>query len=343
MSDTSVTKLDRQPPVVVFRARITQRQSELEAALEGTGISFNQFRRAAVTSAQQTPELLERVSFDSLWLALLKACRDGLLPDGVNGAVVPFKGSATWIPMYRGLITRFQRSGHFKWIGADFHRRDDKAWRVWTDETGAHFLHDKGPGQGEIVSTYAAATTLEGGFFIATVSPQDMARIRTESRASREDSPWNKWPEQMMLKTAIRRLTKMLPVPDSVNIDDDGNIPEDDDGEHHQEIESPKPRQRRTARALQDEFAGQRPATIEPPEEAHRDTVEEMAAHDETSDEKEPVTSEQYFEHAATAIAAFQNQRDAQLWFTSKAQVDLRKRLGIPVDDVIEFERRMLK
>jgi recombination protein RecT len=323
MTDSLTT---RQPPIVILRAKLTARQSEIEAALEGTGVSFMQMRRAIVTAAQQSPELLERVSFDSLWLALMKACRDGLLPDGVNGAIVPFKGTATWIPMYRGLVSRFQRSGHFRWIGADFHRKDDRDWRVWTDETGPHFLHDKGPGTGAIVETYAAATTVEGGFFVAVVSPEDMARIRSESRAGREDSPWQKWPEQMMLKTAIRRLTKLLPVPDSVVMDEaDGGPDVEQD-----EPEPPKLRQRRTARQIQDAFA--RPAeTDAPPPPKQEDSSGEIL--------KSP---QDYFDYAAAILRDESDATKAAAWFNSEEQRAIRIRIGISVADTNEFKGKFL-
>jgi recombination protein RecT len=334
MTDSLTT---RQPPIVLFRARLTQRQSEIEAALEGTGVSFQQVRRASVTAAQQSPELLERVSFDSFWLALMKACRDGLLPDGVNGAIVPFKGTATWIPMYRGLVSRFQRSGHFKWIGADFHRKDDKSWRMWTDEMGPHFLHDKGPGTGVIVETYAAATTKDGGFFVTTVSPEDMQRIRNESRASREDSPWAKWPEQMMLKTAIRRLTKLLPVPDSVIMEEADGAPEAE----QEEPETPKPRTRRSTRQIQDNFAGATALGIEtglgtsPPQE-------EPTLTEEMQTEESTLRSPQdYFDYAAGMITATDTTK-ATTWFNGEEQRSLRRKIGIPVADVSEFKNKFL-
>ena len=39
----------------------------------------------------------------------------------------------------------------------------------------------------------------------------EIDKIRTESRANRPDSPWSKWPAEMMKKTALRRLSKLLP------------------------------------------------------------------------------------------------------------------------------------
>jgi phage RecT family recombinase len=199
--------------IEIFRSRLQTRRKELDDALEGSGISADRFIRTAVTCAQTQPELVADVSFQSLWAELLKACRDRLLPDGRQGVIVAFKGRAKWIPMYRGLLDRFEQSGEYKWVTANLRRDDDLAWDFWVDETGQHFLHRPGPGRGKVLSTYAAATTKSGGFFISVVSEADMDHIRSVSRARSEDSPWQQWTDQMRMKTALRRLCKLLPMP----------------------------------------------------------------------------------------------------------------------------------
>jgi recombination protein RecT len=227
--NTTVMERDQKtrptPQIVVFRDRLVDRKVEIEAALAGSGISVDRFIRTAVTAASNQAELLSDVSFQSLWLAIMQACRDGLLPDGRQGALVPYKKTAKWIPMYHGLIDRFQQSGEFRWIGADLHRDDDIAFDRWLDETGQHFLHRPGPGNGKVLDTYAAATTKSGGFFVTVINENEMTRIRNVSRAKGDDSPWAQWTDQMRLKTALRRLCKLLPVPqpleDLVNREDE--------------------------------------------------------------------------------------------------------------------------
>jgi recombination protein RecT len=228
-------------PVIVFRDRLLARRNELVQALEGSGISPDLFIRTATTAVQMTPELAE-VSFQSFWMACLKATRDQLLPDGVQGAIVPFKKTATWIPMYRGLISRFERSGHYRWIHAGFHRANDKDWRIWVDEQGQHFLHEPVFDDSPILETYACATTTSGAFFITVVSQTDMERIQAYSKASREDAPWNKWPEEMMKKTALRRLSKLLPTsPPASDFSEDSDERADED-EALNALPPPRPR-----------------------------------------------------------------------------------------------------
>jgi recombination protein RecT len=139
----------------------------------------------------------------------MRACRDGLLPDGVEGAIVPYKSKATWIPMYRGMLRKFQESGQFRWVAADVVRVGEQ-FEYWITENGPHFKH-KPEGGGAVVRAYAIATTQAGGVFVAVMSMHDLDKVRAMSRASRDDAPWKTWPEEMMKKSALRRLSKMLP------------------------------------------------------------------------------------------------------------------------------------
>ena len=208
MSDTAITTRDNRPPIVVLRERLEARRGELQSAL--TDINPDHFIRALVTAAQINPDL-QACSFSSLWLAAMKACRDGLLPDGREGAIVPYKTTAQWIPMYQGLLKKFRASGQCKWIGSDV-VREGETFEHWVTNEGEHFRHVPGDdGTKPITKVYAAALTKDSGFYVAVMSMADIQKIKNMSRASRDDSPWKVWPEEMMKKTVLRRLSKLLP------------------------------------------------------------------------------------------------------------------------------------
>jgi len=207
MTDTSVATVHK-APIVVMRERLVERKGELKAAL--TDIDPDHFIRALVTSAQVNPEL-QACSFQSLWLACMRACRDGLLPDGREGAIVPYKSNAQWIPMYQGLLKRFRQSGQCRWIGADIVRQGE-VFEHYVDEMGEHFKHVPGGNEtASIEKVYAAALTKDGAFYVAVMGMSDINKVRAVSKASREDAPWKMWTEEMMKKTALRRLSKLLP------------------------------------------------------------------------------------------------------------------------------------
>ena len=269
MSTAVIEQGKKQAPLAALRDKLLTRRVELKAALEGSGIEVDRFIRTAVTAATMQPELVSDVSFHSLWVALLKACRDRLLPDGRQGAIIPYKREAVWVAMYRGLIDRFEQSGEYKWITANVHREDDRAWDVWLDEHGQHFLHRPGPGEGKVIETYAAAITKSGAFFITVMNETEMTRIRSQSRARRDDSPWNQWSDEMRKKTALRRLCKLLPMPQPLeDLIENENEDETPLAPATPMLSSPKPpaRARGAANAL-DQFAGEPepPPPDEPP------------------------------------------------------------------------------
>ena len=221
MTDVTVLPTNK-PPLVVLRERLEQRKIEIKNALP-SDVSPDAFIRAAITSAQLNSEILA-CSWQSLWTSCLRACRDGLLPDGVEGAIVPYKSTATWIPMYAGLLRRFRRSGQFKWVTAGI-VRDGETFEHWITQDGEHFRHVPGDSiSAPIKYIYSLATTKDGGVFCAVLPIAEANKIKAMSRATREDSPWKAWPEEMYKKTAIRRLAKLLPSARDIIGEDD--IPE---------------------------------------------------------------------------------------------------------------------
>lgn len=257
MTDTNIATIQPKAPIVVLRERLIERRSELKNAL--SEIDPDHFIRAVVTAAQLNPDILA-CSFQSVWLACMRACRDNLLPDGKEGVIVAFKSTANWIPMYQGLLKKFRQSGQAKWIGADVVRQGER-FEHWVDEHGEHFKHVPGDDESApIIRTYAAATTKDGGFYIAVMSEGEMSKIRQMSRASRDDSPWSKWTNEMRKKTALRRLSKVLPSGRDIFDDDEEPAP-------FAPVETPAAIERKapqSAAASLDAFAGKSEPESEP-------------------------------------------------------------------------------
>jgi phage RecT family recombinase len=212
MTDTSLAAVGTavsKHPLIVLRERFEARKGELKNALP-SDVSPDAFIRAFMTSAQLNPEL-QACTWQSLWDAALRACRDGLLPDGVEAAVVPFKSKAQYIRMYGGVLRQFRRSGQFKWLKTDVVREGEK-FEHWVTNAGEHFLHVPGDNfAAPIVKAYALATTKDGGEFCKVMSRAEIDKHRSFSRAQRDDSPWKIWFEAMAQKTAIIQLAKILP------------------------------------------------------------------------------------------------------------------------------------
>jgi recombination protein RecT len=211
MTSTDVAiqeKKDTRPPIVVLRERLQAREGELKAAL--VDVRPEQFIRAVMTSVQINPEILG-CTWQSIWNACLLACRANLLPDGIDGALVPFKGRCAWIPMYQGLMRQFRRSGQFQWIDAGL-VRETEIFEYWIDQNGIHFKHVPGDDSDRpITKIYAIATTKDGGRFVRVLTKKEADKRRNMSRTKSPDAPWNAWTEEMYRKTALRALAPMLP------------------------------------------------------------------------------------------------------------------------------------
>jgi recombination protein RecT len=197
-------------PLVVLNTYLHDRVDSLKSALP-PHIKPERFISSVMTAVQLNPDLLA-CDRRSLFIACMRCAQDGLLPDGTEAAIVPYKAKAQYIPMYQGLLKKFRNSGQFKWVTAGI-AYEGEVYEHWIDENGEHFKHvpTSDSTERKIKRVYALATTKDGGFFIADLSMADINKRRAMSRASRDDAPWKQWPDEMMQKTAIRVLSKLLP------------------------------------------------------------------------------------------------------------------------------------
>lgn len=212
-------------PMETLSAQLEKRRDELRRALP-QHIPEERFRRVVLTAVQINPDLLT-VNRQSLWNACLRAAQDGLLPDGREGAIVPFRDNnaksptngqtvAQWMPMIYGLLKRFRNSGQFKSITANIVREGDQ-FSYWVDETGEHLRHEPQNETGKPIKVYAVAALKGGGAMAKVMSHADIEKRRAVSRA--KDGPmWREWWDEAAMKTVLRNLAKRLPT--SSDLDD---------------------------------------------------------------------------------------------------------------------------
>lgn len=195
---------------------LAKMEPEIKKALPPQ-ISSVKFIRVAQTAIRLKPELAA-LDKQSLYAAFHNCAADGLLPDGREAAIVPFKGRATYMPMIQGICKKARNSGEIKSITSMVvHQRDE--YDHWIDETGEHFKHRLARGdRGEPILTYAVCITKDNGIFFEEIDMDQMAAIEKMSRAS--DGPWKgPFKTEMMRKSALRRLLKYR-VPSSTDLDD---------------------------------------------------------------------------------------------------------------------------
>ena len=208
-------------------ALVERRQGKQTAALTVKDLleqAMPQIRRAVPKHV--TPERLARVALTtigrdskllrctpvSLVKAVLEAASYGLEPTGVLGhaALVPYGQEVQLQIMYRGYMDLAYRSGKVESIDAEVVRDGE----VFECEYGSnkHLKHIPGDDdEAKVVKVYAHATMVGGGeqFVVLGLKQIEQARRASKSGGS---GPWANYPEEMMKKTAIRRLAKRLPL-----------------------------------------------------------------------------------------------------------------------------------
>lgn len=221
-------------PLTILRSELVKMQPEFAAALP-RHISVERFARTVMTAIMGN---LDLVNCDrrSLWNAAMRAAMDGLLPDGREGVIVPFKIAgrkmAQWLPMIAGLRKKARNSGELStWDCHVVHERDQFDFALGDDP---HITHRPwlGPDRGKVVAAYSIARLKDGEKSYEVMTAEELEAIRKLSKA--EHGPWDDFYAEMCRKTVARRHSKSLPM--SSDLDD--LIRRDDESEDTQRFPS---------------------------------------------------------------------------------------------------------
>lgn len=202
-------------PVAQLRSEIKGMQTQLMSALP-QHIPVERFSRVLMTAVQNNPDLLG-CGRQSLWNAVMQAAQDGLLPDGREGAIVPYKSDATWMPMIGGIRKKARNSGDIStWDVRAAYEKDVFQVELGDDERIVHrpSLGDRG----KLIAVYSIATLKDGTKSRDYMTVPEIEKIRKKSKA--KNGPWNDatFYDEMAKKTLARRHSKQLPT--SADLDD---------------------------------------------------------------------------------------------------------------------------
>lgn len=195
---------------------IRQNERKLSEALAGM-IDPALFVSTALGAIRSNPQL-GKASRVSILSSLMQAAQLGLMPNTLGECyLVPYENrnenriDAQLIIGYQGLISLVRRSGFVDSISAHVVRSDDTfEFEYGIDEKLRHVPNPAATGPIEYV--YAYAKLRGGGYHFEVMPIAEVLKIRDKSPGARKSSsPWNSHPEEMMRKTAIRRLVKFLP------------------------------------------------------------------------------------------------------------------------------------
>ena len=150
----------------------------------------------------------------SLMTAMYECAKDGLLPDNIDAALIPYGGIVQYRRMVGGIRKMIQRGGKVASLFQNVvYEKDD--WEFWYDEMGHHFKHkpafDKD--RGKVILTYSIAVLNNGERTVEVVPEKEMVKIRSKATSQ---NVWNEWEDEMRKKSALRRHSKNLPMSDEV-------------------------------------------------------------------------------------------------------------------------------
>ena len=204
-----------QNDIALIKKGIDQMDGQFQAGLPAH-IPVERFKRVLMTAIQGTPALAG-CDRKSLFSSCIKAAQDGLLPDGREGALVPYKGQVQWLPMIAGIRKKVRNSGEIAtWDVQAVYENDEFDFELGDDPYIKHKPALDDPGK--IIAVYSIATLKSGEKSRDVMGIAAVEKIRSISRA--KNGPWSNpifYPE-MAKKTVAHRHSKVLPM--STDLDD---------------------------------------------------------------------------------------------------------------------------
>lgn len=201
------TALDRYN---AFTGEMADREREI-ATLLPSNISPEKFQNTAIAAVKQNLDLVN-CTRRSLMAALTKAALDGLLPDGREGVITPFKGVAVWNPMAYGLRKRLREIDDIIADTQVVHANDKFIWHQGDEPRIDHIPATLGTPRGDMIGAYAIFKREDGTILHREI--MDMTQIETTRAQSKaKDSlMWTTFKSEGYRKTVLRRGIKSVPV-----------------------------------------------------------------------------------------------------------------------------------
>ncbi len=175
--------------------------------------------RLALTAIRNVPQLMECTT-ESLMGAVMQCALLGLEPNTPLGHayMVPFRNrkksitEVQVIPGYKGLVDLARRSGQIVSLSAQaVFEKDEFDFQYGLNEDLKHVPY-RGDDRGELIAVYAVAKLRDGGHQFEVLWREQVEAIMRRSQSRGEYGPWKEHFEEMARKTAIRRLSKYLPL-----------------------------------------------------------------------------------------------------------------------------------
>jgi len=195
---------------IKLRNETEKMAGEFEKVLP-TNIPVQRFLRVLQSSIFNSDTLM-KADRKSLYSACIESASDGLLPDGKEAALIPYKGMVSYVPMVTGLIKKIYSVPGVKSVVSNVvYSNDEFDYQV--DERGEHIRHstDMFADRGDPAGAYAMVVFDGGTCTFEYMSAKEILAIK--EKVTSKLSPWYGPHElEMWKKSTIRRLSKRLPI-----------------------------------------------------------------------------------------------------------------------------------
>lgn len=238
MTNTQVsTRQDARPPSNNGGGTLRERAvqiisgvSEIVGNALPSGVTMDQFRDTFIMAANHNRDIF-KCDLGSLQNALVASAKAGLVPDNQLGALVPFKEKRkgrngekdTWIDkvqfivMVKGYVKLFkERCGVHEMAVQVVYAKDRFKYIEGDNPLFEHEPDIFAKDRGERVGVYAQFRDKDGNIMHREIlRAVDVEAARSVSKM-KDSGPWANFTDEMWKKTAIRRASKYLPMPDEV-------------------------------------------------------------------------------------------------------------------------------
>ena len=195
----------------LVRATIEERVGYSTQLLQRAGYSVEVYTRVALNALKMNPDL-GGCTVKSVETAIMRCCELGLLPDGTEAVIYPFKKNARLVPMINGRLKLARQAIPGLVI---------RARVVYKDETFRHeeglepvLVHLPNPDSDQSKESLFCAY----GTIRVPGSPEPEFEVmyrptldRYRARSSFPDGPWKSDYQEMCKKTVLGQLLKRLP------------------------------------------------------------------------------------------------------------------------------------
>ena len=225
MTDTAIAKTTRgQLPAQVTES-LAQAMPNAYKLLPGD-VAIERFRAAVYLHLQQSPKVLE-CDPATLLDCCIRAASDGLLP-GLECYFLPFKGKASYVRHYQGLIKLLERTGKVRRAFAHpVYEGDTFELDYFADRYSHVPALVKRQAPGTLLYYYGALITTDGVPHVQLASLEYIEAVRKRAPGGEQEG-WKYHPVEMGRKTALKyacKYVQLTPEVQTLLADEDAQPP----------------------------------------------------------------------------------------------------------------------